>query len=122
MKDENAYILLAEDDRNIAEIMKLILHEEGYTVRVAPNKHELEDLCREQLPRLIFLDIRLGGEDGEAIATELRQDTTTSNIPLIMLSADDRTVDIAERVGADGFLLKPFELSALVDIVKKHFA
>ncbi len=113
-------ILLAEDDRSISEVMQIILEDEGYSVTHARNKIEITNALKKMLPDLIFLDIRLGGEDGEQIASELRTGTETSSIPLLILSADSKTENIAARVGADGYLLKPFDMDELIAITRRY--
>lgn len=111
-------ILVAEDDENISEIMKIILEEEGYTVETAKKQGEIESSIKKRLPHLIFLDVRLGGESGEEIALSLKSNPRTAAIPLIIVSADQETKQIASRVGANGFLLKPFDITVLSQLVK----
>jgi CheY-like chemotaxis protein len=72
-------------------------------------------LAREERPELIFLDVRLGGEDGVRLCRLLKAEPETQAIRVIMLSADDRpeTRLRARRAGADGFFAKPFSPLAL---------
>ena len=113
-------ILIAEDDTSIVEVMKIILEEEGYRVMVAKKKDAIAKEIKKQRPDLIFLDINLGGESGEEIALELRDDAKTQSFPIVMLSADNETEAIARKVKADGFLLKPFEIESLIKTVRKY--
>lgn len=113
-------ILVAEDDTSISEVMKIILESEGYTVSLARNRSDVFKVIRNGSPSLIFLDVRLGGEKGEDIAAELRSGKETAHIPLIIVSADSTTPEIAEQVGADSFLLKPFEMDELIACVKQY--
>ena len=72
-------------------------------------------LAREEKPPLMFLDVRLGGEDGVRLCRLLKAEAETRGIRVIMLSADDRpeTRLRARQAGADGFFSKPFSPLAL---------
>jgi CheY-like chemotaxis protein len=72
-------------------------------------------LAREERPQLMFLDVRLGGEDGVRLCRLLKHEEETRPIRVIMLSADDRpeTRLRARQAGADGFFAKPFSPLAL---------
>jgi CheY-like chemotaxis protein len=113
-------ILIAEDDDSIIEVMKIILEEEGYFVTMAKKRDAIGKEITKKRPDLIFLDVNLGGENGEEIARELRGNEATKSLPLVMLSADNETETIAKKVKADGFLLKPFEIDSLIKTVEKY--
>jgi DNA-binding response OmpR family regulator len=120
MGDKPKRILLAEDDTSIIEVMTIILESEGYVVSKAQEREAVIHALEEKIPDLIFLDINLGGESGEEIARELKGRAETDGIALVMLSADDKTQEIAKRVHADGFLLKPFDIDTLIATVRKY--
>lgn len=113
-------VLVAEDDESISEVMRIILEEEGYQVRIATNRNEILSLFEASLPAILFLDVRLGGESGEDIAKEILNDPRTKNVAVILVSADSETKEIAKRVGAHDFLLKPFDMRDLVALCQKH--
>ena len=71
--------------------------------------------AREERPELLFLDVRLGGEDGLRVCRTLKADPRTRSIRIFVLSAADdaETRDRAHRAGADGFFAKPFSPLAL---------
>jgi DNA-binding response OmpR family regulator len=114
------HILIAEDDAGIIEVMRIVLEGEGYSVSTAATFKEVRHELKKNPPDLFFLDIRLGGESGEAIAKDLSSNGKSRLFPLVLVSADDATKQIAHDVGADGFLLKPFDLDMLVATVKKY--
>lgn len=120
MVDNRKTILLAEDDDSIIEVMTIILEAEGYLVTKAQNRKAVTAALKQKLPDLMFLDINLGGDNGEEIAREIKADQKTAGIVLVLLSADDKTKEIAHRVGADGFLLKPFDIDTLIAAVRTH--
>lgn len=113
-------ILIAEDDAGIIDVMKIILEQESYRVVTARNKVEVQTMLQQILPSLIFLDIRLGGENGAEVAQALRADERTAAIPLIIVSGDSQTATIARQVHASEYLVKPFELDVLLMLVKKY--
>ncbi len=114
-------ILLAEDDEAIAEVVTIILSDNGHTVLHSPDEKSFFKNLSAQ-PHLILLDISLSGANGATIAKKIKSDSKVSNIPLIMVSANTNTKEIAKKSGADGFLLKPFDLDELLDLVSKHTA
>lgn len=121
-KKTQPFLLLAEDDESISDVMKIILEDAGYRIRVARNHEEIRAAVKLEVPRMIFLDVRLGGESGEDIASELLSNSRTSASTLIIVSADDKTEEISRRVGAAGFLSKPFDMDDLLKLCKKHLS
>lgn len=119
-KNTKKTILVAEDDAGIIDVMKIILEEEGYTVLTAQNKKEIQTVLQTKTPDLIFLDIRLGGENGAEIAQKLKRNEKLVGTSLILVSGDDQTEAIAREVKATDFLAKPFDIDALLAMVRKH--
>lgn len=113
-------ILVAEDDTAILEVIKIILEGEGYEIISTDEKDTIFKLISSHNPGLILLDIWLSGHDGGKIAKYLKSNTDTKHIPVIMISANNDTEKISIESGADGFLLKPFDIDDLLKIVKKH--
>lgn len=113
-------ILVAEDDKAIIEVVKIILENEGYSVLTADQGEHVYKLVDEHTPDMILLDIWLFGEDGGKIAKTIKSKSHTKHIPLVMMSANNETEKITKEAGADDFLLKPFNIDDLLYIVKKH--
>lgn len=113
-------ILIAEDDTAILEVMKIILEGEKYEIISTDDKNTIYSLVLSQKPSLILLDIWLSGYDGGKIAKTLKANNETKNIPLIMISANNETEKITKESGANDFLLKPFDIDDLINIVKKY--
>ena len=120
MPKRNLHIVLAEDDPEIVEVVKMILEEEGYTVNTAVTKKEIESIIKAQIPDLFFLDILLSGITGKEIAEVIRSHPKTKSIPIVMLSANSNIEEIAKEAGATDFLQKPFEIEDLLSMVKKY--
>ena len=112
-------ILVADDDPDILNAMKIILEQEGFEVIITRSATSVLSLC-EQLPDLIFIDIRMSGEDGNDVCKKIKSDHQWKSIPVIIFSANNDTREMANASGADGFLLKPFNLNDLLALAHKH--
>jgi DNA-binding response OmpR family regulator len=114
-------ILVIEDDRDLAELTRLHLQDEGYEVEVAHDGRRGRQLVSASSWDLILLDLMLpGGVDGLQICREVRaRDAYT---PLLMLTARSAEVDrvIGLELGADDYITKPFSLRELMARVKAH--
>lgn len=113
-------ILIAEDDDAILEVLRSILEGEGYQVICPKTEREVDKAIRKEQPLLIILDIWLSGHDGGKIAEKLKGKKETRDIPIVIMSANNETQEITKAVGADGFLLKPFTIDELLDVVKMY--
>ena len=102
-------VLVVEDDRNIADLLRLYLEKEGYEVRLAYDGLKALEKFRETKPDLVLLDVMLPGMDGWGVCRSIRQDSKT---PIIMLTAKSETEDKVSglRQGADDYITKPFEM------------
>ena len=112
-------ILIVDDDTNIAELISLYLTKECYeTKMVHDGESALKELTLFQ-PNLILLDLMLPGMDGYQVCREVR---TKSQVPIIMLSAKGEVFDkvLGLELGADDYIVKPFDTKALVARVKAN--
>lgn len=110
-------ILIVDDDNNIAELISLYLMKECFdTMIVEDGEKALEQFGQFQ-PNLILLDLMLPGIDGYQVCREIRR---TSNVPIIMLSAKGKVFDkvLGLELGADDYIIKPFDSKELVARVK----
>lgn len=112
-------VLIAEDDQAICDVITVILEEEGYACAVIDTFDSFITEVASKKPDLILLDIWLNGEDGSSLAKKLKTDNETKSIPIVMMSASNETEKIANESGADGFLLKPFDIDDLISTVKR---
>ncbi len=106
-------ILVVEDDPEIAEIVQAYLHRDGYdTLRAADGEAALR-LHAQHRPDLVLLDVQLPRLNGWSVLTRLREHSLT---PVIMLTAMDQDMDklMALRVGADDYIVKPFNPAEVV--------
>ena len=110
-------IMIVDDDENINELISLYLTKECFETKMV---YDGESALRELSvfkPNLIILDLMLPGIDGYQVCREIRK---TNNVPIIMLSAKGETFDkvLGLELGADDYMIKPFETKELVARVK----
>lgn len=112
---EKAKLLIVEDDRDLAEMLKINFTEQGFDVEVAHKGKEGIELTRKKNPNLIILDINLPDIDGYEVCKQLRSNLRTSHIPIIFLTVrDERSDKLAGlELGADDYIVKPFDLDEL---------
>ena len=106
-------VLIVEDDRNIADLLRLYLEKEGYTVVIAPDGMRGVEQFRTFHPSLVLLDVMLPGLDGWGVCRAIRAESQT---PIIMLTAKSETEDKVNglKQGADDYITKPFEMKEVL--------
>ena len=120
---EKQRVMIVDDDANIAELISLYLAKECYETKIVYDGEEALKVFPEFRPNIILLDLMLPGMDGYQVCRELR---TTSQVPIIMLSAKGEIFDkvLGLELGADDYLPKPFhlvELNARIkSVIRRH--
>ncbi len=106
-------VLIVEDDRNIADLLRLYLEKEGYEVTIALDGLKGVEKFREVQPSLVLLDVMLPGLDGWGVCRTIRAE---SKAPIIMLTAKSETEDKVTglKQGADDYITKPFEMKEVL--------
>ena len=109
----NKKALVIEDDKNIAELLRLYLEKDGFEVSIASDGGQGLRLAGEVEPDVILLDIMLPVMDGWQVCKEIRRN---SQVPIIMLTAKGETFDKVSglEMGADDYVTKPFEVKELI--------
>jgi DNA-binding response OmpR family regulator len=112
----SARILVSEDDPIQAAVIAAILQEEGYQVETRETLRDTRAAVRARVPDLLLLDRMLPDGDGCLLCQELKADTATQGLPIIMLTARDRVEERVEGLlrGADDYILKPFHPKELL--------
>ena len=115
----NYKILIAEDEQDIAELLKLYLENEGYCVFWAGNGVEALKILEREDISLAVLDIMMPRMDGYELTRRIRE---TSNIPILILSARDKSNDkiLGLNLGADDYMAKPFDPLEIVARVNSN--
>jgi two-component system response regulator ResD len=110
-------ILVVDDEKNIVQLARLYLNNEGFRVESAHDGKQALDKAKSVRPDLIVLDVMMPEMDGLTVCKELRK---TSNVPIIILTARGEDIDriIGLEIGADDYMAKPFNPRELVARVK----
>ena len=115
-------VILCDDDEGILEIAKIVLEDQGYRVLTCVDSRKMFDLVSHEKPNLVLIDLWMPHLNGDVIALTLKNHNTTKNIPIVIISANRDTEEIAVQVGANGYLAKPFDINDLEAIVEKHLS
>ncbi len=106
-------LILVDDDKDLLFLMKRLLVQEGFVVKLSHNGKDLHDIIRTETPDLILLDITMDGVDGAEICSELKSVDQTKAIPILLLSSNENIAERARQCGADGYFSKPLEIELL---------
>ncbi len=115
-----ATILVADDEPNIRDVIKMMLSDEGYRLIFAENGMDAVNKAHEIVPDLILLDVMMPKMDGYEVCRNLRAEPALAQVPIIMITA---LGDTASRIrgitsGADDFISKPFDFAELSAKIK----
>lgn len=110
-------VLVVDDDKNICELVRLYLVKEGFETKCAYDGVTAVKMVADAKPAAVILDIMLPSKDGITVLKEIRR---FSKVPVIMLTAKGETIDkvLGLELGADDYLVKPFEPKELVARLK----
>jgi DNA-binding response OmpR family regulator len=113
-------ILLIEDNSNILENLTEYLEIEGYKILVASNGKKGVEIAREFIPDLIICDVLMPDMDGHEVLRLLLDTAKTYEIPFIFSTSMSEKIDrsAALKLGADDYIIKPFELEKLLKMAK----
>lgn len=113
-------ILIIEDEMTIRDMLRFALEPAGFDVMEAGSANEAKQQIAKHIPQLILLDWMLPGMSGIDFAHQLKKDTKTQNIPIIMLTAKAEEINKVKglETGADDYITKPFSPRELIARVK----
>jgi CheY-like chemotaxis protein len=112
-------VLIVDDEEGFRDGVADLLTMEGYQVSVARNAVEAVPMLPDFKPEIILLDLRMPLLDGEAFLRGIRGLPATRRVPVVLISAKDELPAIASRVGAAGYLSKPFEAPQLLALIER---
>ena len=117
----DSIVLVVDDDPVILKLLEVNFEMEGFTVLVARDGEEGIEVARSNQPDVIVSDIMMPKKSGLELVVALKSDTSTSEIPIILLSAKAQNADVRTglEAGADDYVTKPFEPLDLVDRVNR---
>ena len=110
-------VMVVDDDNNICEFLRLYLEKEGYEVQICHDGQEALDQFQKFSPAMILLDVMMPRLDGWQTCREIRK---SSDVPIIMITAKGETFDkvLGLELGADDYIVKPFDAKEVVARVK----
>ena len=114
MSNEKISVLLAEDDKNLGNLLREYLEAKGYNIKLAVNGKEAYDFYNKEKFDLCLLDVMMPVKDGFTLAREIR--ASDPNIPIVFLTAKSMKEDTIEgfTAGADDYITKPFSMEELL--------
>lgn len=113
-------ILVVDDEESILDAVKLILEDEGYSVKTIFKGEEVYKEVDNFNPHLILLDVLMSGKDGRTICKNLKSNEKTKDIPIVMISAHPSAEESIKEYKANDFLPKPFKVDELLEILDKY--
>lgn len=115
-------ILLLDDNRDLLQIVQIILKGQGYETVLASSVEEAALKIKIHKPVLILMDVCLSDQNGYNFCSELKSDPETGNIRVIMMSGEDCNQSMITYSHADDFMQKPFDYNDLVAKVGQHYS
>lgn len=113
-------ILIVEDDKDLITLLKSGLSKNGYQVRATISCKEGLEIFYQFLPDLVILDINVGNEDGREMCRQVKASAEFQLIPVIMISANDISLELYKDYGANDILKKPFLLAQIQELISKY--
>ena len=116
-------ILIVEDDPKSLTLTRDLLQISGYTTIEAANGEQGVELAKAKKPDLILMDIMMPKMDGYSACQAIKADEATRKIPVVMLTAVgyELNKELAKRIGADGYVTKPFSRQELMAAISPFF-
>ncbi len=115
-------ILIADDDKSMCQILQVLLQSQGYEVLLAHDGYELLRIAQEYPLDLILVDLMMPAMDGYEAIRQIRNDTRTSYLPILILTARSNPDEVVTgfESGADDYIIKPFDIDELLARIKRH--
>ena len=110
-------IFILEDEDSIRELLEVLFNMEGYRVISSSNIKEFNKMNIDLNVDLYLLDIRLPDGSGIDVCNDLKKNTETSQIPVLMMSAHAKTLQLQDCCQHDEFISKPFDLDRIIATV-----
>lgn len=110
-------ILVVDDELDVTKALKFRLKASGYNVVLAYDTVQGFMMANKEKPDLIILDIMIPGGGGFVVAERLKQSTATHHIPIIFLTGISGGEDKAFKIGASGYLMKPYQPEKLLETI-----
>jgi two-component system phosphate regulon response regulator PhoB len=113
-------ILVVDDDAPILTLMRSLLREFGFEPVTAANGEQALEAAHRDRPALVLLDLNMPGMSGDEVIRALRSDSSGGRLPILILSGAPVTSQELRELDADGAVLKPFDIQALIEQIRSH--
>lgn len=114
-------VLIAEDNKGTADMLKLLLELEGFQASIVQKAELVLATLEQQCPDVLLLDFHLGTEESTSLLHTIRSRPSFGNLPIVVVSGMEHSWE-AEKAGADIFLLKPFGAEELLTALREAMA
>lgn len=111
-------ILVVDDETSILQSTRLLLRALGFEVATASTPGEVLPVLLAERPDVLLQDVRMPGLDLDALVRSIREDARTRDVPIILFSASMDLFEVQDRVGANGFIEKPFKPREVVQAIQ----
>jgi two-component system alkaline phosphatase synthesis response regulator PhoP len=115
-------VFVFDDNEDILDLCTFILEDAGYEIKTSQNAVNIEIQVAEYMPDIIFMDNWLPDLGGIQATRAIKNHPDLKHIPVVYFSANNDISNLADEAGADCYLSKPFDISALEEIVRKHLS
>ena len=115
----NGKVLVVDDEHDISKALKIRLKAKGYEVVLAYDSMQAIMMANQEKPDLIILDIMIPGEDGFIVTERLKHSEATRHIPILVLTGVPGGEGRARKLGASGYIMKPYHPEELLEIIHK---
>lgn len=117
-----ARILVADDDPALCLLLQETLQDAGYEVLTAGDGDQLVRLAQDTVPDLLLVDLMMPLMDGFEAIRQLRNDTRTAHLPMIILTARSASAEVVTGFdsGADDYIVKPYDIDVLLARIRSH--
>lgn len=112
-------VLVVDDEEDFAKALKVRLNANGYDVVSAHDSIQAIMMANQEKPDLIILDIMIPGEDGFIVTEQLKQSQATQHIPIVFLTGIPGGERRAYKLGASGYIMKPYHPEKLLETIHK---
>lgn len=109
--------MVVEDDQDIRNIIEILLSEENYLVKLYPDLGSFKSEIGFSTPDLLITDVMLPDGNGLELCQEIKTDSRTSKLPVLVMSAHASVNDVKSKCEPDGFISKPFNIDDFVSRV-----
>ena len=119
MGNENKLVLVIDDDRDLRELLMLLLEGAGYRVAIARDGRDALEKIEQEFPSIILLDMKMPGMNGWQFSAAFRE-RYGHRAPIVVVTAAEDARSTAEDIGAEAWLGKPFELDDVLALIERH--